>query len=364
MTITVGGSIKISSNHRNISGISTLLLSKNKVFIAYAYDSYNTLYGMICTIGETGITINSNTLLDSGHSSGVPISCVLLRDNTIFIAHGTFGKTITSNASYTRVMVCTINEDNTITINHNVQMFSDTDPTNFISALKLSSDKLIITYARNSNNIYTLYSRVCTISENKIISISTQFKISSIGNSLVASTIALGEDKVLVIYGYIKTGASYPNMYAVVCTIEENNIIVNNPTELTNYYICVGKTISPVILSKDEVAIFYGHISNNQLSGMICKISDTSIQVLHDNMILSNNTGSGLSVSTVFLSNNRICVFHPLDSNKYFLAGMLIDYSNGILSVTSPTDDIYGVAKDSGEEGDMVDVYRPKEVAV
>ena len=88
-TITTGTDTQLCSNYYSGETISAVALSSTKVFIAHSYSSNYTLYGTVCTINNSTITVGTNTLLSSNYYGGYYISAVKLADNRIFIAYNT-----------------------------------------------------------------------------------------------------------------------------------------------------------------------------------------------------------------------------------------------------------------------------------
>ena len=85
---------------------SSVLLDNGDVFVAHNYGSgsyVQHLYGVIVTINGTTITAGTDTALDTAEDQGCKISAKKLNNGNVFIAHG-------SGSSYLYAMVCTISE--------------------------------------------------------------------------------------------------------------------------------------------------------------------------------------------------------------------------------------------------------------
>lgn len=307
-----------------------------------------------------------------------------------------FGKSTTPYA-----VVCTINNDMTITVGTKIVLHSEA--TNTVSATLISQDKVFIVSSYSVN--YPLSVIVCTIS-NSTITVGTLQKITSCyfyGGGLEVKK--LSDNKVIIAFAYFKTSQNY-NLYGIICTVSGTNITVGTNTQLSSDYYS-AYAISIVILSESKIFIAHSNSTNYYLYGMICTVSGTTITVETD-VKLSEQNIIGKKISAVLLEDNRVLIAHGYGDNSY-LCGMLCkindtkieiemdvqldektnsskiiasllsnnnifvayDYSATVLTisklvlpVTTPTDNIYGVAKDNGTEGDMIDIYRPYKEAI
>lgn len=83
---------------------STIVLEKDKIFIAHSYTSYYYLYGLIVNINNGTITKGVDTQLNGEAKTGRNISTVLSSTNKVFVAHS-YGDSFTLNG-----LVCDIDE--------------------------------------------------------------------------------------------------------------------------------------------------------------------------------------------------------------------------------------------------------------
>ena len=86
--ITVGTDTLLSDEAYMAYDTSSLVLPNNKVIIAHTY-SHNTQYlqGMIVSINELAITVETDTTLNTGAYTGLNVEMLLLSNGTIFMAH-------------------------------------------------------------------------------------------------------------------------------------------------------------------------------------------------------------------------------------------------------------------------------------
>lgn len=147
-------------------------------------------------------------------------------------------------------------------------------------------------------------------------------------------------------------------LYSVAITIQDNTITVGAAYKLSNE-IFTGYETSTLLIN-DKLFIFHG---NNSVIGHLClaqcNITNGTITVEKDEPINS------LDYTCRYIEAIQVDAYKILVAHSY-LSDKRLTYTTGIFDkqvqlVTSPNDDIYGVAKTNGEEGNMVDVYRPKE---
>lgn len=128
------------------------------MFIAHHDSGYGRLYGMLCTITGTTITVETNVQLSSDNYSGNAISAVKLDEGKVFIAHS-YGSNY-----YLYGMVCTIS-GTTITKGTDTQLDSNVNTGKTISVIAINESKVFIVFPRSNP---WLYSVVCTISGTSI----------------------------------------------------------------------------------------------------------------------------------------------------------------------------------------------------
>ena len=145
-TPTAGTDNVISSYGRSGYVVSATMLSVNTVFIAHSYSSSYCLYGVVCTISGTTITRRTDTLIDDNSDAGSVISATTLGGNRVLIAHirGLSGST----ALYG--VLCTISGTN-ITVGNTASISAATNSGSAISSTILSGDIVFIAHSNDSN---------------------------------------------------------------------------------------------------------------------------------------------------------------------------------------------------------------------
>lgn len=298
-TITFGTAVQINTTNAG-KGMSTSLLSSNKVFVTYNYSSSYRLYGVVCTISGTTVTVGTSLQLSSVSNSGYHHSTLSLSNSKVFIAHSY------NSSYYLYGMVCTIS-GTTITVG------TDT--------------------AINSSNTYSAF-----------------------GEKSISTTLLLNGD-IFIAHGI---GSSTRELYGVVCSVSNTTISKGTDT-LLNDVDYTAIEVSALTLPNGNVFIAHGY-NNNFLYGIVCSVSNKTITKGTDTK-LSEVSNSGGHLSALLLKEN-IFIAHSYDSNYYLYAQIWgVDETNNVptKNVTTTkyetqvrkvtTSDIYGVAKTSGMGG-------------
>jgi len=410
----LGKSTQLSTGSLAGQGISAIKLSENKIFIAHSHNPSYRLYGVVCTIDGTSISMGTDTQLSTIEDSGIYTSTVILSENKVFIAHS-----YNSSSYYLYGIVCTI-EGESITAGTDTSLSSITKSGYGISATKLSDNKILITHCYGKSDFY-LYGMVCTIDGTKIIKgTDTQLSTKNYSGSNI-SAVTLSENKVFITYTYNKsTTITNYYLYGIVCTIEGMNITKETDTELGaggDY----KNGMSQAVLSDNKVIICY--IYNYSYYGMVCTIDETSITKgtstkLTEGFInpSSSNLDTNYSISVVTLPENKAFItynyytgttsshYHELYAimcmidettitineniklipetlydgynispvallgKKVFIAygykelwGIMYNESIGnIDTIKNLEEKIFGIAKTKGKSEEMIKIYRPK----
>ena len=147
-----------------MGNFSSVALSENKIFIAYGVNDINTsninesyLYGLLCTIDGTTITINSNTKLNEDSQSGNLIAIEKLSNDKVFIAHSL------SNEQFLCGKVCIIKDANII--KGKDVLLSEFNKIGSMEVLKIEKNNILLTYKTNINE----YNLVCKIKDSRIV---------------------------------------------------------------------------------------------------------------------------------------------------------------------------------------------------
>ncbi len=337
-TIIVETDMLLSENCAEGQGISAVVLSSNKVFVAYGDRSSCYLHGIVCIISGTKITTGTDTTLNSNMGSGKPVSVVALDSNKVFIAY--------SYSSYLCGMVCTIS-GTTITSGVDTKLIYNVGS---MSIAALNNSKVFFT--NSDSNSHRLYGMICTISGTTITG-GTNTQLSTVSwTGDYTSTVALDSSKVFITHGCGNGGIC---LYGIVCMINEGIITRGIDTQLSTAE-NTGNVISTAVLDSNKVFITYGY-GGAYLYGMVCIISETEIIRRVDIELNTNQYPSPIIVSIIALDNNKVFIGYSY-RDSYYLYRMMIR-TDLIKQIKGIQNAICGIAKTSGTGGQNIQVYTP-----
>lgn len=334
--VDYGESVDTQLSTASYSGyiISAVQLDENRVFIAHSYgDAINNyyLYGMIVTINGNTITCETDTQLSTTTYTGRDISVQLLPNGNVFIAHG-----YSSNYRL-YAMIVTI-EGNTITAGPDTALVTNTTYGGmYISTVLLDDNRVFIAHCYNGDNKY-LYGMVVTIDgttitkgTDTVLNSSTK----STGNSISACLLPNGN--VFIAHSYNTT----LQLYGMVVTIDGTTITKGTDTAIIQTSEA-GRTISTKLLPNGNVFIAHSNNSSDQLYGIVCTISGTTIAYGTDTVIDSTQR-TAETLDTVLLDNGQVLILY-----NYAISNDLY----GILTTISGTTITLGTATLLGETQD------------
>jgi hypothetical protein len=238
--------------------VSAAKIDTNKVFVAHRNGNY--LYGAVCTISGTDITVGTDTMLSDVNNSYYNASAVTLGTDKVFVAH--------RNGDYLYGVVCTIS-NTTITAGVDTQLSDATGSYTSASAAALGSDKVFVAHQGPDGN--SLCGIVCAIS-GTTITVGNDKELSSGAGTVssdYASAVALGTGKVFVAHRY---GSFF---HGIVCAISGTTVIPGADAALSSDYTTYTYA-STVALDSNNV--FIAHRNNNYLYGMVSNAPDITVQ--------------------------------------------------------------------------------------
>lgn len=157
MLINVEIDTELSKNRGSGDTVSVVALNENKVFIAHSSGvdeeglQADYLYGILCNIDETGINVISCVILNSEIYSGSVISAILVNENKILIAHSC------SSKYYLCKMICSIQETEILKEADTILEITvqNNHTTNFaIAATKCNENNVVIAYCETKSLPY------------------------------------------------------------------------------------------------------------------------------------------------------------------------------------------------------------------
>lgn len=362
--IIVGTDTQLSTERYTGYQISTVLLDDGRVFIAHSYSTSYNLYGMLCTIEGSSITVNKDTNLASSYAgAGKRLSATKLTGSKVFVAH------IVNDTNYFLYATVISISGNTITMGtmKSLAKYSTKYSGYMIATTTLSSTNVFVAHSFDSN--YYLHGVSVTISGTTIsfVESSDIALTSAVANSgRFIAVKALDSTKVLVTH-CSDNSALY--LHGIVCTVSGTSTTKGTDTQLSTSQYTGSRVSTPILLDNGKVLIAHGGASSTgsaySLYSMTCNISGTTILVESD-VRLNDEIYSGITRFPILLSSGELFIAHSLTSANTYLYAQLfsIDEANNV-----PTDNvlmaeyetqvkkvsttaIYGVAKTSGEGGD------------
>lgn len=294
-TITVESNTSLGTTFK--SEVYCIELTSDKVFIAYNYSSNSSsyyLYGIVCTISGTTVTMGKYTGITSKFSPQ-KLEVKVLSSNKIFIIGND------DIFYYLYGVVCTI--DGTTVTAGSTTVLSHSE-ISIPHVLQLSENKVFASYTHNTNSY--IYGIVCTIDETTITK-GTETQLSNISfNKRYANceAVKLSNNKVFIVY----TTSENKDFNGMICNIDNLAITikVNNNLNVTSQG--TSGDISMIILSNNKIFITYGYDSYTYLYGVICTIDETigvkQLENLIDKLFgLANTSGTENEMVQVYVPN-------------------------------------------------------------
>lgn len=348
-TITPGTPTIINSSGYNLGEtVCTVALNSSKVVVihsaAHSTGTRPPIAGVVCTISGTTITAGQDTTLVSSRFGNV-FSAVVLTSSKIFLAYNAGSS---SSDYWLHTMLCTIS-DTTITVSTIFDPDLGSTAGAVFSAVALSSSKVFISHC-SDNSSYYLKGIVLTISGTSISKGSDTYLSTNEQYCNVISAVPLSSTRVIIINSY--NNNEY--LRATVCTISGTSI------SYTHNYLGSrfqrNSTLSIVAISDKYVFLTCPY--NNRLIGYMLEVYSSNTVSQLSESYLSTEYGSGSVISSTLLSQNNIFVAHASDSTNFNLNGIIV--TQKVKKVTSSTNTILGVANTSGSDYTFVDVWVPQ----
>ena len=379
----------------DIGEVSACKLDNSRVFVAYK-NTANHCVAVVLTFDNTGVSVGKETLIWDVTSFGV--SAAVTSSNKVIVSLG--------SQTYVQVFLLTVNY-NEITLKDHWN-YNYNEVYNKTVAIALSEERvMVITNHTRKTGGYPYYIQVFLFSVEKT-EISCLDITNFAGCDLVTnlSAAALSDNKVLVVYNY--SDPTNPNIncaHALTIVVTGSSISVGTAKSLARHFLYKVKAVSleenkVLVVSNDNGFTGRAFVLTVSESGTIiaggeCVFSDramfVSVVVLSEEkaVVTYQNYGSGYGESIALnidgntvIAGGQITYFPAVTSVSDILSfsptsALVIHNSGGGLytSLTIDGADIkmegtgtyvqpatsrlhnVGIAKTSGTEGRMVDVY-------
>ena len=317
--ITVGTATQLSNESYSGYTISCVLLDNGDVFIAHSYTNSFYLYGIIVSISGTTITAGSDTRLISDSSNGLRISAVLLDNGDVFIAHSK-----NSSASYLAGIVVSIS-GTTITAGTDSQYGTINYTGYSFSTVLLPSGNVFIAHGSNDRYLHGVVAIVSgtTVSWGTGVTLDP---VSLNSSDPDISAVLLTSGDVFVAYD-----GSYPSqnkLFGVVVEVSGSTVKPAIATQLSDVANS-GNNATAVLLNSGDVFVTHKgpYEDTSVLYGMVVTVKGTSPIPGSDNM-LSDAYFSDNYCSLTRLDNEKVFISHGGGASPYYLFGMIVDLSD------------------------------------
>lgn len=347
--VSVGESIAFKSGQ--LQSISATALSENKVLVAYehydyGYKDYNGC-AIILTVSGTTIAVGEEVQFSDAYRTRY-ISATTVTDSKAVVAYAV-RESVSASYDNLHAVILTVS-DTTITTGE--AKFIGGNQVESISAVTLSADRVVVAYVHdNYGYAVNLY-----IDDTDIY---TNGSVKFASSASKVSTVALTDSKVLIAYTVIKTGTSDYYGKATVLAVGDSSIAVGGVVSLCDG-IC--SNLSAVALTENKALVTYRDDVNTVMFATILTVSGTGI--MSESYSESFLVGVAYDVSSVALTENGVLVAYIMSSGGKFtnlnIANTSVTPGSGGSTYVQPaTSRLHnvGVAKTSGTEGQMVDVY-------
>lgn len=309
--------------------ISAVALSDTKVLVAYKDAAYLNLGYMIHTITESSISLGPTYTTTTDPDN---VSAVALSDTKVLVIYGDNSSNAT--AKILTVSGTSISSGSTITFYYG--------GATSMSAAGLSDTRVLVAYQDHLGSDYGK-ARILTISGG--ITVGDEYTFNSAKTENIHATAIPDTNSVLVAYedwGNLQYGT------AVILTVFKESILAGSAVvfneAITSYVMAILalSDTKALVAYRDESASHYG-------KALILNISGTDIATVGEPYTFS--PGSTTPYSAVALSETKVLVAYEGGA------------TTGVCKVLPICKiKVDGIAKESGNSGDMKDVYLPGDV--
>ena len=296
-TITTGTETQISTISSSYQYASATALGSDKIFIAHRGNNTR-LYGIVCTISGTTITVGGDTELSSTSNTYQYASAATIGTDKVFIAH--------QYSNYLYGIVCTIS-GTSISKGADTMLSSRTASYTDAKVTVLDTDKVFVAHDSSGNN--GLFGVVCTVS-NKAITAGSDTRLTVVQDAATPSAVALSASKVFVAYS-----SSTDGLHGAILAISGTSFTVSTDRTIS---LSPSTFISTALTNPNRVLIT--HNIGEHLYGVVCDIVDGSI-IMSAETLISDGYSSYYYASATVLSTGKVFIAHRNSSYLYGIVG-------------------------------------------
>jgi hypothetical protein len=304
-------------NSAGTGDISAVALGSDKIVVSYTNQG-NSFYGtsIVGTISGSSISFGSPTVFNSDFTYFT--SAVTLGSDKILVSYRNAG-----NSNYGTSIIGTVSGSS---ISWGSPTVFNSASTDYISAVALGSDKIVVSYRNQGLDRGT--SVIGTITGSSI-----SFGSPTVFNSASTrdiSAVALGSDKIVVSYSNEGNLLYYGT--SIIGTVSGSSISFGSPTVFNS---TLTFSISAVDLSSDKIVVSYRNFGNSSYgTSIIGTVSGSSISFGSPTVFNSTST---FSIFAVALSSDKIVVSYRNDGNSSYGTSIIGTISGSSISFGSPT---------------------------
>jgi hypothetical protein len=384
------GGVNTFENNSTVYTSSGVLLSDNKVLIAYGDSTQNKIISKIGTITGSTITWSTGYVVENNTTAYDSSSLVKINENTVVIAYTHMGNnyygtvkigTITNNtitwgsafvfhaqttgfknivineakthlvlgyigSSIAKSRVAVINADNTLTWQNAGDI--NNNSANFVNVQFLDNSKVVAVF--NYQQSFYTYGRIKTGTiSNNFLSWNSDRSIEGISQGITYPTVSvLNKNKILV------SGNSTSNNQAraVVGTVSGSEFSWGTSIVFEGS----GDYFNAQTLSETQVVVYYVRTNNDyNVFTSLFTVPKGSTTITSSNYWFQSPVIKTYYVGTVKLSSERVMGLFS-NANQNNRGDALIFEDARLISGTS-LEKVFGVAKTSGTAGQTVEVY-------
>lgn len=350
--ITVGTSTQLYNTTGSGNNVSTVVLADGRVLVLFGVYSKYPLYGLVCTISGTTVSVSiaAKSICGNNYSSYFS-SPALLNNGNVFVAFNT-------DSSYGLSGVVVSVSATAITVGTILQLNSS-NYTGYggISTNVLNDSQIFIFHNGNSG----FYATSCSV-YNTTITLGSTTQLSSKGSANVLSTTKLKNGDIFIARAYDTTNYY---LYGKVVTVSGTQITYLGVDTQLSAEVNSARGLSVITLENGKVFIAHSCTSpSNYLHGMLATVDNKVITTGND-IRLSTRSYSGNAISSKLLQSGNVFVVHSYDSYPAIYGQVFsVDETNDIptnqITITEYETQVRpatslpckGVAKSSGEGGD------------
>lgn len=350
LTKAVSGNIYASGSTIPNGGAVIYRLENNKFLILHGSGTYNYLYGTIVEFANDTISVLKTTQISSSGYSANGLSDVNKIDTNKYIVMGGY-----SNSYYANIIRFTINDDYTITADGE----KTTTYKQRSNGVLIDNDTLMFCGGKMTSGSLEIYKY--SISANGITD--TLYKISGYLSYLTREPklIKIDDDNIAFVYCVGSKTSGTLGIAQMWCRI------YNISTNTFSSAVQVGDTgqISTII-SKEQNIVKY-------LSLIDSRTCVLNTLLFENGQFVSNTTTTYSLAPFYFYYTNTslgLCSFIDFGDDVFINSYIVSPINSGVYlymlykvakasKITTSTDTISGVAKDSGNTGDLIEVFVP-----